>query len=89
MNDGCPDDACRFIRQALENRFNRIVLERLPQLGLPDVWLVAGCLFQTVWNLRSGFAPEAHIKDYDLFYFDADDLSEAGERAVQQRVQSL
>ena len=58
----------------------------MPALGLPDAWLVAGCLFQTVWNLRSGNQPEAHIKDYDLFYFDAADLSGAGEAAVNERV---
>lgn len=57
------------------------------ELALPDAWLVAGCLFQTVWNLRSGFAPEAHIKDYDLFYFDASDLSEAAETSVGESVQ--
>jgi hypothetical protein len=26
-------------------------------LALPEGWLVAGCLFQTVRNLRSGLAP--------------------------------
>ena len=60
----------------------------MPALGLPDAWLVAGCLFQTVWNLRSGNQPEAHIKDYDLFYFDPADLSEAAEAQVNERVQS-
>jgi uncharacterized protein len=74
-----------FIRDALQNRHNRFILEHLPALGLPDAWLVAGCLFQTVWNLRSGKPPEAHIKDYDLFYFDPADLSEAGEAAVNER----
>lgn len=76
----------RFITDILKNRNNRAILERWHDLALPDGWLVAGCLFQTVWNLRSGAAPEAGIKDYDLFYFDAGDTSEAGERRVQARV---
>lgn len=50
---------------------------------------MAGCLFQTVWNLRDGLAPEADIKDYDLFYFDAEDVSEAGERRVQARINDV
>lgn len=75
--------------EALQNPHNADLLGRLPFLGLPDVWLVAGCLFQTVWNLRSGLNPTAHIKDYDLFYFDASDLSEAAEHAVQARVTAL
>ena len=39
--------------------------------------------------MRSGLAPTAHIKDYDLFYFDASDLSEAAEQAVQNRAAAL
>lgn len=81
--------ARRFVSEALQNPHNAALLERLPFLGLPDAWLVAGCLFQTVWNLRSGLAPTAHIKDYDLFYFDASDLSEAAEQAVQDRATAI
>ncbi len=73
------------MRDALRNPHNRALLQRLPALALPDAWLVAGCLFQTVWNLRSGRAPEAGIKDYDLFYFDPADLSAEAEAAVQAR----
>lgn len=76
----------RFISDVLQNHFNRAILERLPSLFLPDAWLVAGCLFQTVWNLRCHRAPVAGIKDYDLFYFDDSDLSTAAEAAVSERV---
>lgn len=79
----------RFVSEALQNPHNAALLKRLPLLGLPDAWLVAGCLFQTVWNLHAGHAPEAHIKDYDLFYFDADDLSAEGEAAMQARAEAL
>ncbi|WP_298214692.1 nucleotidyltransferase family protein [Acidovorax sp.] len=79
----------RFVSETLQNPHNAALLERLPFLGLPDVWLVAGCLFQTVWNLHSGLEPTANIKDYDLFYFDASDLSESAEQAVQARVTAL
>jgi uncharacterized protein len=76
----------RFIAEVLANRHNRAILDAWPQLDLPDAWLVAGCLFQTVWNLREGKAPEADIKDYDLFYFDDSDLSLEAEQRVQLRV---
>lgn len=79
----------RFRNDVLTNRNNRVILERWAALDLPDSWLVAGCLFQTVWNRQAGRAPEADIKDYDLFYFDNADLSENGERDVQARVNRL
>ena len=76
----------RFIAHALQNPVNRAILERLPALQLPDAWLVAGCLFQTLWNLQADRPPTAGIKDYDLFYFDPADLSEQAEAAVGARV---
>ena len=79
----------RFIADVLRNRFNRAIVERLDDLKLPDAWLVAGCLFQTVWNLRSGQAAEAGIRDYDIFYFDGQDLSAQAEAAVSKRATAL
>lgn len=78
-----------FIAQVLRNPANAAILDRWDALRLPDGWLVAGCLFQTVWNLRSGNPPQEGIKDYDLFYFDAGDLSADGEQAVQSRVEQV
>jgi hypothetical protein len=79
----------KFRSDILANYNNRVILDRWDTLGLPDGWLVAGCLFQTVWNVKEGRAPDADIKDYDLFYFDDSDLSEEGERRVQERVNEV
>ena len=79
----------RFLADVLRNTHNVAILARWDALALPDAWLVAGCLFQTVWNLRAGRDPDAVIKDYDLFYCDPTDLSAAGEQAVQARVAHL
>ncbi|MER8008859.1 nucleotidyltransferase family protein [Streptomyces sp. NPDC094149] len=58
------------------------VLERGATMGLPGWYLTAGCLFQTVWNVVTGRPPTEGIKDYDVFYFDAGDLSWEAEDAV-------
>ena len=79
--------AQRFAQDTLRNRCNAALLQGLPELELPDAWLVGGCLFQTVWNLQDGRPSGAGIRDYDIFYFDADDLSEAAEAAVNRRAQ--
>jgi len=60
------------------------VLERLPELDLPDTWLVSGAIYNTVWNHLTGRPPLTGINDIDLFYFDASDLSyEAEDRAIK------
>jgi uncharacterized protein len=78
-------DEARFIDAVLSNPVNRAILSRLPDLGLPDAWLVSGSVIQTVWNVLTGRAPQWGIKDYDIFYFDADTSWEA-EDAVIRRV---
>ncbi|MBV9905394.1 MAG: nucleotidyltransferase family protein [Alphaproteobacteria bacterium] len=77
-----------FVAAALTNPNNHAILERLPQLGAPDVWLVSGAIFQTVWNVRTGRPPTYGIKDYDIFYFDPDPSWEA-EDAVIKRADAL
>lgn len=79
----------RFRADVLHNPCNARLLARWDELALPDAWLVAGCLFQTVWNLLSDRDPTAGIKDYDLFYFDATDLSAEAEQGAQRRVDAL
>ncbi|WP_254425749.1 nucleotidyltransferase family protein [Polaromonas sp. A23] len=78
----------RFLEDVLRNPCNRALLEGLPEMGLADAWLVGGCLFQTVWNLLSDRLPQAGIRDYDIFYFDPDDLSETTEQAVEERARA-
>ena len=74
-----------FISDVLTNQNNASILARWDALSLPDSWLVAGCLFQTVWNRLSGQCPAGGIKDYDIFYFDPRDLSVEAEQAIQQK----
>ncbi len=86
MLTDCHD---RFVKDILSNRFNRAILESWEHLELQDGWLVAGCLFQTTWNLRCDRPAEEAIKDYDIFYFDGLDLTSKAEARVQERVDAL
>ena len=60
------------------------VLTRAAMLDLPDWYLVAGCLYRTVWNVVTGRPPESGILDYDLAYFDSSDVSWHAEDEVIQ-----
>ena len=65
------------------------IVRRVDRLRLPDTWLVSGCLFQTVWNVLAGENPARAIKDYDLFYFDAKDMSPESEDRANRRATEL
>lgn len=78
-----------FLSDIATNPANRAILSRWSRLGLPQAWLVAGCLFQTVWNLKGGQPPAQDIKDYDLFYFDGTDLGEEAEAQAQRHADTV
>ena len=78
-----------LVGAALRNPINRAILQRLPLLGAPQAWLVAGCIYQAAWNEHDGKSPQSAIKDYDIFYFDASDPSWEAEDAVIQRGKPL
>lgn len=63
----------------------RAALQTARGLDLPDWWIVSGALYNTVWNALTG-RPSGHgVKDVDLFYFDAADLSWEAEDMVIRR----
>jgi hypothetical protein len=64
------------------------VLSVARHLNLPD-WLVfSGAVYQPVLNHLTGRPLDYGIKDYDLGYFDASDLSYDAEDAVIRRVRA-
>ena len=78
------------LRDALsQNRWIEEILTRFDEIDLPDSWLVAGCVAQTIWNLRCKQPAELGIKDVDLIYFDAQDLSGETEAGHERRVRDL
>ncbi|WP_438851475.1 nucleotidyltransferase family protein [Brevundimonas nasdae] len=62
------------------------VLTTVRALDLPDWRLVSGAVYQAVWNAQTGRAAGYGVKDYDLAYFDASDVSYEAEDEVIKRV---
>ena len=65
------------------------ILREWSAISLPDCWLVAGAVVQTVWNDAFGFPPEHGLKDVDLVYFDISDVSEIAEVRHAERIRRL
>jgi uncharacterized protein len=93
---GCPRTlAAGRISQEQLRRFETIIrgdpdlmqlLASIRGVQLAQWRLVAGCLYQTIWNVLTGRARGTGIKDYDLIYFDESDLSWAAEDRVIRSV---
>lgn len=66
-----------------------VVMDRFASVALPDAWLVAGAVAQAVWNASTGRPPTWGLKDIDIVYFDAVDLSAETEAAHEARLRDL
>ena len=77
-----------LLELAMANPINAQLTARLPDLGVQQCMLTAGCLFQAVWNHQANLPAAQGVKDYDVFYFD-EDLSYEAEDAVIRAAQGL
>jgi hypothetical protein len=80
-------------REALENiiRTSPVLMEVLIGLredGAPDHLLVAGAIYNLVWNRLTGRPDLNGINDIDVFYFDPSDTSYEAEDIVIRRLGS-
>jgi hypothetical protein len=73
----------------LQSKLVKELLKRTPELKLPNWYLGAGCIAQTVWNYLHGFELTNGIKDCDLVYYDASDLSKEAENVYVQQGEKL
>ena len=86
---GHDGDRARVVARLREhlshNQVIAEILQEAPSLAMANWYLGAGCIAQTVWNFLHGFAPTFGIKDYDLVYHDASDLSLEAQTRYQGR----
>jgi len=70
-----PDQAARLVAILRQSPKLMGVLTTARALTLPDWRVFSGAIYQTAWNHLTGRDLDHGIKDYDLGYFDGDDLS--------------
>lgn len=67
---------------ALRNPVHDTLLNETTALALPDAWITAGSLAQSIWNIQTGRPIAYGIDDYDVFYFDPDLSWQAEDRVI-------
>ena len=60
------------------------VLTTVRTLDLPDWRVFSGAVYQTVWNARTGRAPDYGLKDFDVGYFDPDTSWDAEDIVIRR-----
>ena len=84
------EQECLLLEAVTANPVNAHLLESLDDKAVPNWFLTAGCVCQTMWNRLTGRDPAYGIHDYDVFYFDSSDLSyEAEEEVVRKALAAI
>ncbi len=64
-----------FISILNKNKNLMEVIDYIASLELPNYYIAAGSIFQTIWNYYDGVDLNKGIKDIDVIYFNNSDLS--------------
>jgi hypothetical protein len=72
-------------RILMQNKAIENILRLVRELQMPNWYLGAGCVAQTIWSKLHGFDLNCGIKDYDLVYYDSSNLSGEKEELYNQK----
>lgn len=85
-NKSLDEQAAALESLLMRNRVFAEIFEKLPDFSLPTAYLGAGFVAQSVWNDLSGFPSLRAVKDVDIVYYDASDLSQEAEAEIERMV---
>ena len=74
------DDIIKFIQN---DKFMMKALKTAKEACLPNWFIGAGFVRDTVWNVQHSFKVDYNFKDLDLGYFDKQNVSEKKDKVLE------
>lgn len=78
--------AKELINIIIKNEELMKVIDTIMEMNIPNCYVGAGAIVQTVWNYLMGNSLIYGIDDVDIVYFDSEDLSEEKENELQSQI---
>lgn len=75
-----------FINILKQNNDLMVILNYIDKLDLPNYYIAAGSVFQTIWNYYDNKTLNYGIKDIDIIYYDSDNLSKDDEKELENKI---
>ena len=89
----CPgldlDASARLAELLAAEAWMQRALDAVAASGLPDAWIGAGVIRDVVWGRQHGAFDPSVVKDIDVAYFDADDLTRERDMTAQKTLSRL
>ncbi len=76
----------KFISILKENKDLITILDYICELNLPNFYIAAGSIFQTIWNYYDQKPLNFGIKDIDIIYYDPNNLSKEYEKKLENKI---
>lgn len=75
-----------FIKIIKQNKDLIEILDYISKLNLPNFYIAAGSVFQTIWNYYDNKSLNYGIKDIDVIYYDKNNLTKESEKEIENKV---
>ena len=75
-----------FVSIIEQNQDLMAILDYVESLNLPNFYIAAGSVFQTIWNYYDKKAHTYAIKDVDIIYYDEKNLSKEDEKKLEDKI---
>lgn len=75
-----------FISILKKNEDLMLILDYIYNLKLPNFYIAAGSIFQTIWNYYDNKPLNYRIKDIDIIYYDSNNLSKDDEEELENKI---
>ena len=76
-----------FIKIIKQNSDLVTILDYIYELKLPNFYVAAGSVFQTIWNYYDNKPLNFGIKDIDIIYYDPINLSKESEQKLEKTIE--
>lgn len=75
-----------FVSILKHNKDLMKILDYIYELNLPNFYIAAGSVFQTIWNYYDNKPLNFGIKDIDIIYYDDNDLSKENVKKLEDKI---
>lgn len=75
-----------FVSILKKNKDLMTILDYIYELNLPNFYIAAGSVFQTIWNYYDNKPLNFGIKDIDIIYYDSNNLSKEVEKELEEKI---
>lgn len=76
----------KFITILKQNKDLMLILNYLVEIKLPNFYIAAGSIFQTIWNYYDNKPLNYGIKDIDIIYYDPNNISKESEKELEDKI---